>query len=54
MESDLPTVAHEDSLEFMGHKFRVLVLSDGRRVIPAEDFNRIAELLLGNQGEAVE
>lgn len=42
---DLPTVVAESEMEFMGTKIRCLVLSNGMRVVPKEDYEAFMRLL---------
>lgn len=38
--SELPYVTHEGVLDIAGFKMRVMQLSDGQRIIDAEDFHK--------------
>jgi hypothetical protein len=43
----LPRVTHEGVLEIAGLRLNVVMLDDGRRVIPAEDMERFLDWLAG-------
>lgn len=44
-DKTLPTVVGEGEFEFFGVKVRTLVLSDGSRIVPKEDFDAFLKLL---------
>lgn len=46
---DLPLSTHESEMELMGVKLRLYVLDDGRRVVNAEDFAKLMNVMTGNE-----
>lgn len=48
---DLPHITHEGELHLPGVTIRVVQLSDGQRVIPADDFERLMAHMAG--GDAI-
>lgn len=46
MADELPHVVHEGTMTFGGLTIRVLHLSDGQRIIPAEDVERFMAALM--------
>lgn len=44
---DVPQATHESVQEIMGVKLRTYVLDDGRRIIDADDFHKLMEVMMG-------
>lgn len=49
-EDELPVSIAEAELDFCGLKVKVHVLSDGRRVIAAEDMERVMRIMFEGDG----
>lgn len=46
-EDDVPIVIAESVMYVQGHAVKVMVLSDGKRIVDAEDAKRLMRELLG-------
>lgn len=48
---DIPQVVHEGTQEIMGVTLRTYVLDDGRRIINADDFHKLMEVMMGDPAQ---
>jgi hypothetical protein len=53
-QEELPRVIAEETTELLGRSVRFLVLSDGRRIIPVEDWDQVHLALRGPELERTE